>query len=315
VEKRTFLTTVLLIGLLAAACTGTGGEPAPTETPPTPPPTATLLPPTDTPVPTSTPITPTETPTATGTLPPSDTPPPSPTPPPTLTPTPQEIGTVLGDTGVRVRSDPGFDSDVIGVVEPGDELLVLGADEEGNWFQVELAEGETGWIFGRLLRVEEGTLVAAVPTDAQQPSPGAGPTDTPTPHAEVGNPNQAYVLANCDEFSRGRQHADLGDTVFLYWGWVADTRASINEHVAHANYEITLNDHPVGDWRQTQTRETFEGGKPALYWYQWVGELPAGTYRVGYRVTWDAPVTDGQQNFGPGTENEVLEYGCTFVVE
>lgn len=309
------LITLLLIGLLTAAC-NTNGEPVPTETPTEPAPTATLRAPTDTPVPTSTPITPTATLTPTGTLPPSATPTATVTPTATLTPTPQMVGVVISQTRANIRAGAGVEFDVVAVLQPREEVLILSSQETEDgetWYEVALPENQTGWILSTLLRVEERAVAAAATeTTAQTTSPTSETTAVP----RVGSTGrEAYVLANCDEFNRGRQRVSSGATVFIYWGWVADSRELVEEHLAHVSYEITLNDRLIGDWRQAQVRDTLENKKPARYFYQWVGELPVGTYRVGYRVTWDAPISDGQTEFGPGTANEVLEFGCTFEVQ
>ncbi|GAB4453538.1 MAG: hypothetical protein Kow00120_23480 [Anaerolineae bacterium] len=319
-EKTRALVILLFVGFLAVACTnGEGEQVAATETPTGPAATATLRAPTETPVPTSTPLTPSVTPTPTDTPPPSNTPPPSPTPTPTLTPTPQQVGTVNTTSRVNVRSGAGVEFEAVALLEPGDEVIVIGPDAENeDWVEIVLPQGSeaaTGWVLSNLLDIEE-RVVGETPAPTTVTGGEAGETTlTPPAAATVFRGNEVYVLANCEEFNQGRREVTAGRPVVIHWGWVADTRDLIAEHVAHVNYQITLNDRPIGDWRQLTTRDLIEGGKPALYWYYYAGELPAGTYRIGYRVTWDAAINDGQEDFGPGTENESLEFGCTFVVQ
>lgn len=311
-EKTRALMMLLLIGLLVVACDNPAEEASPesedAEEFATPTATATLVAPTNTQVPTSTPSTPTTTPTVTYTLPPSDTPSPPDTPTPTASPTPQQVGRVITETRANVRGGAGTDFDIVAVLNPGDEVVVVGPgteEETEGWLEIVLDNGETGWILSTLLRVEE-RQVAPMEAAAADATPTIGVTSIPG--------NAVYVLANCDEFDRGRQTVTAGRPVVVYWGWVASTRQQIEEHVAHVNYEITLNDRPLGNWRQATIRDMTEAGKPARYWYEWVGDLPVGTYRVGYRVTWDAPVNDGDEDFGPGTANSTVEFGCTFEV-
>ncbi|MBN1283798.1 MAG: SH3 domain-containing protein [Anaerolineae bacterium] len=330
-RKIATLTMILLVGLLAAGCNN------PTPTPTEEPPTATLVAPSETPVPTSTPITPTITPTPTITDTPSDTPTITDTPTPTLTPTPQTLGSVAGSTGVNVRAEPDTDSERVTVLEPGATVLVLGANEDETWLEIRLADGATGWVWSRLLNVFEGTPVPPTDTPAPTftlsasvtPTPSTTPTrqvitdagvtlpPTTRPPAQDGSDAtgpEVYILANCDEFGQGRRTVAQGSVIYIYWGWVADTRELLEEHAAHVNYDITLNDRPVGNWRQAPVRDMIENGSPARYWYVYQGDLPVGTYRVGYRATWDTRISDGELNYGPGTDREVLEFGCTFVV-
>jgi hypothetical protein len=332
VQKRITLIMVLLIGLFAAACDGNdngspeGGDDAADAMP-----TATLVPPTDTLVPTSTPITPTITNTPSITYTPTDTPEPTNTPTITLTPTPQTLGTVITQTNANVREGDGVDFEVVASLSPNETVLVLSFNEDETWAEVALPDDQTGWIAVNLLRLEEGT--PPPPTEAptvtpEPPEVTATPTATSTRRI-IGEPTPAtterptvppgasevYVLANCEEFNRGRQTVQQGSVVYIHWGWVADTDTQLQNHINHVNYEVTLNDRAIGDWRSAETRDLVEGGNPAHYWYIYMGQLPAGTYRIDYHVTWDAPITDGEKNYGPGTENEEQSFGCTFVVQ
>ncbi len=122
-----------------------------------------------------------------------------------------------------------------------------------------------------------------------------------------------FVPANCEENGEEHQTVEEGAEIILYWHWVAETGAQIEEHVEHVEYEITLDGRPI-DWLKAETRDMYEGNM-SRYWYLSLGNLPEGTYQVDYRITWDEPITDGFTEYGPGTDNEVLEYGCTFTVE
>mgnify|MGYP007037822888 CR=1 FL=1 len=43
-----------------------------------------------------------------------------------------------------------------------------------------------------------------------------------------------------------------------------------------------------------------------------LGNLQPGQYYLEYTVEWDAPITDGYDDYGPGTDNEFLTSGCGF---
>ncbi|MCD4686585.1 MAG: hypothetical protein K8S97_11680, partial [Anaerolineae bacterium] len=55
-------------------------------------------------------------------------------------------------------------------------------------------------------------------------------------------------------------------------------------------------------------------GRWIIYWYYPVGQLSPGTHVVDYRVTWDEAITDGENDFGPGTPIETNTGNCTFTV-
>jgi hypothetical protein len=39
-----------------------------------------------------------------------------------------------------------------------------------------------------------------------------------------------------------------------------------------------------------------------------------GYYTIGYRLSWDNSISDGFEEFGPGTETERITGGCDFEV-
>jgi hypothetical protein len=46
-----------------------------------------------------------------------------------------------------------------------------------------------------------------------------------------------------------------------------------------------------------------------------VGTLEAGQHEASVEITWGAPITDGFDAFGPGTENETDGGSCVFTVD
>ncbi|MBN1284679.1 MAG: hypothetical protein JXB47_04705 [Anaerolineae bacterium] len=167
-----------------------------------------------------------------------------------------------------------------------------------------------------LLLFFAGTSVVVSPEPAPIPTVAAitrVPTPTPIPAPAV---QETYILASCDEFNQGTQYVTEGSRIMIHWGWFAKTQELLEDHIEHATYEISLDGQPLieGDWRALPSQSFIEDGYPTRVWYIELGELPAGTYRVGYRLAWDAAIDDGFEKFGPGTENEAFESGCTFVV-
>ncbi len=95
---------------------------------------------------------------------------PSPTVPPeaTATPTPVPEVTVpipsrTTGGGLRTRSGPGTDYNVLLFLAEGQEVDVLGRDETGEWLKISLDSGEEGWVAAEF--VDVGVDVEALPIE------------------------------------------------------------------------------------------------------------------------------------------------------
>jgi serine/threonine-protein kinase len=149
---------------------------------------------------------------------------------------------------------------------------------------------------------------------------------TATPDVGIGGPDDVLadylspdsralsIRADCESTGQGSLQIASDAIIYIRWGWIADYREQIDIHTAHVNYQITINGVDTGDWRTAEVQDTIANGRPARYWYFYLGELPAGTYRIDFSAVWDAHVTDGIRDFGPGTANETIQSGCTFTV-
>ena len=93
---------------------------------------------------------------------------PSPTVPPeaTAAPTPAPTVTVpipslTTGGGLRMRSGPGTDYEVLTFLAEGQEVNVLGRDETGEWLKISLDSGEEGWVAAEFVDVD--VAVEALP--------------------------------------------------------------------------------------------------------------------------------------------------------
>lgn len=96
-------------------------------------------------------------PTATNTVQASDTPVPSNTPQPTATATPAliEVGTIIADGRVNVRSGPSSDFPTVAGLDPNSRVRVIGRSDDGEWVNVVLPNGGEGWLAIFLIDIEE----------------------------------------------------------------------------------------------------------------------------------------------------------------
>lgn len=325
------LVLLMLLAVLAACDPPDDDEAAP-------PTVITLLPPILTPTArvTAT-LTPSNTPTPPDTPLPTDTPTPiTPTSTPSRTPTPPVVAPIVSDQSVNIREEDNFRAEILTSVEPGTEVELQYSNEDGSFVFVRLidADGQLveGWIDVRLLGL--GTFVP--PTVGPSPTPtlpqpsnteGASGFTTSTPSiggadsAEVAQTrSDVNVLAYCRQKNIRVPQITTEQNVSVYWSWFVKEPALMTNHLAHAQYEVLLDGRLLENYDVYRTALTDKPiddparGDWYVYWFVPVGKLPAGRHEITYRVTWDEPVSDGYEEFGPGTATESDEGNCIFNV-
>lgn len=150
--------------------------------------------------------------------------------------------------------------------------------------------------------------------DATSPATTVAP---PPPSGSATVQDGADVFAMCNNASFGiPAPTDLaaGSTIDVFWAWYMADPSFIDQHTEAVSYEVRVNGELLSDWEQYGQRVVQVGSNYAKYWYVPYGPLEAGTYTITYRATWDEMITDGFDNFGPGSRNPVEEGSCTFSV-
>lgn len=313
---------VVLIWL--GACSAVGQEAA------APPPTLTLRPLSSATSPaTEVPAaSPTPTPAATSTPTPSATPPPS--------ATPLRSGLVDALRSVNLRAGPGVSYASMAALQPGERVLLLAQDEDASWHKVQLADGREGWVAASLIAQEaapgpgsdlpviavaevQATATALVSAgDAPAAEPAAPAAEGPGEQTGNGTLRTGVdVLAYCDDPDFGfPAPTDIvaGSTIDVWWGWYARTEAQIAAHLANAMYNVTVDGEPLGDWKYYRVAPYQRGINTHIDWYVPYGPLDAGEHRIVFELTWREAISDGYNNFGPGTVTEQQTGSCTFRV-
>lgn len=103
------------------------------------------------------------------------------------------------------------------------------------------------------------------------------------------------------------------DDVIVFWSWYADTEAQVQDHIDNADYSITYFGGPALPNVQ-RTAIQLRSGNYWVFFYSRLGNLLPGQYYIDYNLTWEKQISDGFNTFGPDTDNELLEGGCTFEV-
>jgi hypothetical protein len=129
--------------------------------------------------------------------------------------------------------------------------------------------------------------------------------------------NPGLIFAEC----RDVPGADPGvifdtDEIVVYWSWFAKTADQVESHIANSSYVVTLNGQPFPEVRVSPIQRITGS---ANYWVFYTVNLgdkwQPGSYGINFALRWINTITDGYDNYGPGTENELLDSGCYFTVE
>lgn len=127
------------------------------------------------------------------------------------------------------------------------------------------------------------------------------------------SPTPGLIFAECDDFPLATPGVVYDtDNVVIFWSWFVKEEEFLGEHLEASNYSVKMNTAPLDD-PQTVGPAEVDG----LLWFFYVapiGNLRPGHYEIEYRVTWDRQISDGFQNFGPGTSNEIEASNCNFDV-
>lgn len=250
--------------------------------------------------------------------------PPSATPTEMPTPTPTVSGEIRSTENVNLRVGPGLGSAIAQTVRSGTEVGVVGMqnDAEGRrWYKV-VVTGEDGqearlWVLARLVvtdyeAVVSQPLLIATPALADEAAETPGAPSTPAPPAGEGR--RVEVLAYCRQKGVRPPSITTADSVYIEWSWYVARPELMDQHLDHATYEVRLDGKRLESWQQTAEDMKQESGRWIVYWYYPVGRLAAGEHEITYRVTWDESITDGYNNFGPGTTRESETGDCAFTV-
>ena len=275
------------------------------------------LPPTDTPIPLPTDL-------------PSETPPePTISPTPTLSPTPSIRGVINTSSSsgtANMRSGPGEGFPIVQSVKAGTSLTVLYSNDAKSWYFVTLDDGTEGWVTARLLTVSNEGVVAALSDadltkqvqDTVFGTPGAVAAVATRP---AGTKKFNDVLAYCDHKDNGEPRKTLatGTNVTIYWSWFAKTPEQLKDHIDNAIYEVKVDGQTLQNWQQYMSsvgRDTYKGDKVYIvYWYIPIGTPSAGEHKIDFSVTWKQKISDGYQDYGPGTAQTSDTGTCAFTIK
>jgi hypothetical protein len=173
-----------------------------------------------------------------------------------------------------------------------------------------------------------GTTSSTTSNGPQIRSPFGGfvnPNYTPTENAPVVigarnilPPRQetpGLLFAECDDYPLANPGLIYDtDTVTVFWSWFARTAEQVQNHIDNANYEVGVFDSEP--FVQPVVRSDIQqiGSNYWVFWTITLGRVQPGNYPIEFKLSWDNPISDGYDDFGPGTANERFNSTCTFSV-
>ncbi|GIK27395.1 MAG: hypothetical protein AELANPGJ_00930 [Anaerolineae bacterium] len=105
------------------------------------------------------------------------------------------------------------------------------------------------------------------------------------------------------------------DRVVVFWSWFAKTPEQVQQHIDNAIYEVGYFGSNPFLRPVVRTPIQQRGRNWWVFYYVDLGFVRPGTYPVAYGVRWENPITDGYDDYGPGTANERIDSNCDFTVE
>jgi hypothetical protein len=148
--------------------------------------------------------------------------------------------------------------------------------------------------------------------------------ETPVPLVVIGARTQVgtgrsgtpgVIFAECDRFLSRAAPGLLydNDNITIFWSWFAKTEQEVADHIAQAQYDVKLNRAPLGPVIVSAITKRTQN-----FWVFYsvpIGPLRPGNYGVEFRLNWKAKISDGFDDYGPGTKNQEVYSTCTFKVE
>lgn len=164
---------------------------------------------------------------------------------------------------------------------------------------------------------------AGITTSIRAPGGGAlNPNLSPEPDVVIGarlsdnfrSDTPGLIFAECDAYPLA-EPGILYDTdnITIFWSWYAKTPEDMQQHLDNALYHVTLNTAELP--MTTRTEPTKYGSNYWVFYTAQVGNLRPGHYEVGYLLTWQNPITDGYNDFGPGTADSRESGICNFDIK
>ena len=136
-----------------------------------------------------------------------------------------------------------------------------------------------------------------------------------SPRGRTANPG--LIFAECLDVE-GADPGILYDTdeLKVFWSWYAKTPEQVQDHVNNVQYDVKVDTQPIPNVQTSEIKQLPDSSDWWVFYTISLGDhWRPGGYVISYVVTWANAITDGYEDFGPGTQNERLESGCRFAIQ
>lgn len=124
------------------------------------------------------------------------------------------------------------------------------------------------------------------------------------------------IFAECDQYLPGAAPGIIynTDNITIFWSWYAKTQQQVEDYIAQAIHEVSLNRAPLVNVQVSEiTRPNNRN-----YWVFYtasIGNLAPGSYGVEFKLSWKQQISDGYSTYGPEGDTERVNSTCTFRVD
>lgn len=129
--------------------------------------------------------------------------------------------------------------------------------------------------------------------------------------------NPGLIYAQCADVA-GASPGVLFDTdeIVVFWSWFAKTPEQVESHIANSSYVITVNGQPFPDVAVSPIQQIPGDRNWWVFYTVNLGDgWRPGYYGINYNLQWVNTITDGYDDYGPGTPNDYFDSGCPFFIE
>ncbi len=129
--------------------------------------------------------------------------------------------------------------------------------------------------------------------------------------------NPGLIFAECNDVD-GAAPGVLYDTdeLKVFWSWYAKTPEQVQAHINNAQYDVRVDTQPIPNVQVGEIKQLAGDANWWVFYTVSLGDMwRPGGYIIGFAVTWLNAITDGYEDFGPGTQNVRLQSGCHFAIQ
>jgi hypothetical protein len=121
------------------------------------------------------------------------------------------------------------------------------------------------------------------------------------------------IFAECNQYPQAEPGILYdNDNIIIFWSWYAATEELMLDHINNAQYAVAAWGNPFSNVIRTPIE--LLGGDYWVFYYVTLGNLQPGNYQIDYKVYWSQAISDGYDDFGPGTDNPELTGNCYFEI-